>query len=80
MPPPMIPAPRTAARSTGFAPFDAFFPIFLTSWSPRKTETRPWAVGVFAILAKVAASIFSASSRPSPAPFCIASIAATGDG
>ncbi len=80
MPPPMIPAPRTAARCTGFAPAEAFFASFFTSWSPRKTETRPCAVGVFAIFAKAAASIFSASSRPRPAPFCIASIAATGDG
>ena len=57
MPPPMIPAPRTAARFTGRAAFACFFAIFFTAWSPRKTLTSAWAVGVFAIFAKAAASI-----------------------
>ena len=64
MPPPMMPAPRTAADSTLAAVFAIFLATFPTNWSPRKMVTRLKAVGVFAILANAAASIFSASSRP----------------
>ena len=76
----MIPAPRTAARFTGRAAFACFFAIFFTAWSPRKTLTSAWAVGVFATFAKAAASMASASSRVLPAPFSMASMAATGAG
>ena len=76
----MIPAPRTAARFTGRAALECFFATFFTAWSPRKTLTSACAVAVFAIFANAAASMASAWSRVLPAPFSIASMAATGAG
>ena len=35
----MMPAPKTAAASIGFAAFAAFLLIFFNAWSPRKTPT-----------------------------------------
>ncbi len=67
-------------RRTGRAALAAFFAILLTAWSPRKTLTSERAVSDFATFAHTAASIASASSRVLPAPFSIASIAATGAG
>ncbi len=44
MPPPMIPAPRTAADSTFEAVLAIFFATFPTNWSPRKMS-RDWSGG-----------------------------------
>ena len=40
MPPPMMPAPSTAARLTGRAAFACLRAIFFTAWSPRKTDNQ----------------------------------------
>ena len=81
MPPPMMPAPSTAARFTARAGFACFFAIFFTDWSPRKIATSERAVAVFATLAKPRGLdrerlVAGLAARPSRST----SIAATGAG
>jgi len=65
MPPPMMPAPSTAAWLISLAVFFAQEPAaFLTAWSARNSPMSALACGVTAALAKYFASMASASSRP----------------
>ena len=80
MPPPMMPAPSTAALLISRLALAVLPFTFLTCWSARNRPTMAVACGVLATLAKPLDSTSSASLRFMPAAFCMDFTASMGAG